>query len=134
MMASFINCKYQWQLQETLKEHFDSLSLQNPEDFGKVAQAILGACEDFQSSEEKKRANHIDTLSDVLKIEVQNILNYLDAPNENISVQFVNENQHLFGLKEFISQEEAFAAYQELVKNILVEIASDFKKYITRRT
>lgn len=126
-MASFINCKYQWQLQETLKEHFDSLSLQNPEDFGKVAQAILGACEDFQSSEEKKRANHIDTLSDVLKIEVQNILNYLDAPNENISVQFVNENQHLFGLKEFISQEEAFAAYQELVKNILVEIASDFK-------
>lgn len=127
-MVSFTNCKYKWQLQETLKEHFDSLSFQTPEEFGKVADAMFAACEDYQTSERKERINHIDTLNDVLKLEVQNILNYLDEPYENISVQFVNENQHLFGLSEVISQEEAFAAYQELVKNILEEIAADIKK------
>ncbi len=122
MSISFKNCKYQWQLQETLKKESDSFRFEKPQEYDSVAQILL-----LNITQEKERATLLDQLNPSLKSDLETFLNYVDAPLENISVQFVNDHRNLFGIKEVATQKQVIDAYSEMVVDIFKEIAEELQ-------
>lgn len=109
MTIEFKNCKYQWQLQETLNSEFENLNFENENEFTEVADLLSGV------APEKKSLNKI--LEDKISI----LLDYLNSPEEQISADFVNSRLSMFGLQAPVTQAQCNEAYRALVQEIFKE-------------
>ncbi|MBS0287478.1 MAG: hypothetical protein JSR17_09285 [Proteobacteria bacterium] len=119
MTIEFKNCKYHWQLQETLKTEFDNLTFEDEKEFDLVASLIQDAL-----GEPKEPLSPDANLNERLRADLANVLSYYNSPSEHISADFVKSNLKLFGLEQPATEAQCFSAHQALVKEILKEKAS----------
>lgn len=131
MSLSFQDCKYQWQLQETLGNEFARLPWQMPAEFDRVITILQKACE--LTDEQNKLTHDFNGLNDQLQKTLKRILDYIDVPDNYISGDFVKQNLEVFGLEPtYLPQDvnefdkECQRAHQAIVLKICNERAAHF--------
>lgn len=127
MSLSFQNCKYHWQLKETLGGEFARLPWQTLAEFDRVATIMQTACQSTDA--ENKQPHDFNGLNGRLQKAVARILDYIDVPDNYITANYVRENLSMFGLEptHLLREEyEYHRAYQEIVMEICKERAAHF--------
>lgn len=127
MTIEFSNCNYRWQLEETLKDIFDGMVFEVPEEFDMAAKALKG--------DKDQRIEFTALLSTQVLNQLNNAFEYLDFPEDHINASYLKVNLEKFGLvydniKDLTDndlQDQCLEAHKKIVRDYFADKATYFE-------